>query len=84
MVASSGLLSLNDMRLRLCRYAMSLAGNKLKMIYGARTPADAKTIHVLSSGLKALLTWHFMRTAQVYNFPDCYRFYYEQVRRFQP
>ncbi|BBN04025.1 acyl-CoA oxidase [Marchantia polymorpha subsp. ruderalis] len=45
-------------------YAMSLAGNKLKMIYGARTPADAKTIHVLSSGLKALLTWHFMRTAQ--------------------
>lgn len=44
---------------------MSFAGNKLKLVYANRTPADAKTIHVLSSGFKALLTWHMMRTAQV-------------------
>jgi acyl-CoA oxidase len=47
------------------RYAMSFAANKLKMIYSYRTKAEAKTIHVLSSGLKALHTWHNMRTAQV-------------------
>ncbi|KAL3683937.1 hypothetical protein R1sor_001959 [Riccia sorocarpa] len=45
-------------------YAMSASANKLKQIYAFRTPADAKTIHVLSSGLKALLTWHNIRTCQ--------------------
>ncbi|CAM6085229.1 unnamed protein product [Calypogeia fissa] len=44
--------------------ALSFAGNKLKVFYANRTPADAKTIHVLSSGYKALLTWNMMRTAQ--------------------
>lgn len=45
-------------------YAMSFASNRLKLFYAHRTPADSKTIHVLSSGIKALLTWHNMRTAQ--------------------
>ncbi|CAM6111624.1 unnamed protein product [Calypogeia fissa] len=45
-------------------YAMSFAANKLKVFFSKRTPADAKTIHVMSSGLKALHTWHMMRTAQ--------------------
>ncbi|KAL0723847.1 hypothetical protein Bca4012_038446 [Brassica carinata] len=45
-------------------YAMSFAANDLKMIYVKRTPETNKAIHVVSSGLKAVLTWHNMRTLQ--------------------
>lgn len=45
-------------------YAMTFAGNNLKSIYVKRTPETNKTIHVLSSALKATLTWHNMRTLQ--------------------
>lgn len=45
-------------------YAMSFAGNHLKSIYVKRSPETNKIIHVLSSGLKATLTWHNMRTLQ--------------------
>ncbi|KAK9676874.1 hypothetical protein RND81_11G106800 [Saponaria officinalis] len=45
-------------------YAMSFAGNYLKSIYVKRTPESSKTIHVVSSALKATLTWHNMRTLQ--------------------
>lgn len=45
-------------------YAMTFAGNHLKSIYVKRTPETNKIIHVLSSGLKATLTWHNMRTLQ--------------------
>lgn len=45
-------------------YAMSFAGNYLKMIYLKRTPESNKTIHVVSSGFKAAFTWHNMRTLQ--------------------
>ncbi|XP_074313080.1 acyl-coenzyme A oxidase 3, peroxisomal-like isoform X2 [Silene latifolia] len=45
-------------------YAMSFAGNYLKSIYVNRTPETNKTIHVVSSALKATLTWHNMRTLQ--------------------
>ncbi|XP_074289998.1 acyl-coenzyme A oxidase 3, peroxisomal-like isoform X1 [Silene latifolia] len=45
-------------------YAMSFAGNYLKSIYVKRTPETNKTIHVVSSALKATLTWHNMRTLQ--------------------
>ncbi|KAJ0053714.1 hypothetical protein Pint_02364 [Pistacia integerrima] len=45
-------------------YAMSSATNYLKMIYVNRTPQSNKTIHVVSSALKAAHTWHNMRTLQ--------------------
>ncbi|KAJ8428391.1 hypothetical protein Cgig2_021406 [Carnegiea gigantea] len=45
-------------------YAMTFAGNHLKSVYVKRTPETNKIIHVLSSGLKATLTWHNMRTLQ--------------------
>ncbi|KAJ4836034.1 Acyl-coenzyme A oxidase 3, peroxisomal [Turnera subulata] len=45
-------------------YAMSFAGNYLKMLYVKRTPELNKTIHVVSSAFKAMLTWHNMRTLQ--------------------
>uniref|UniRef100_A0A803MW07 Acyl-coenzyme A oxidase n=1 Tax=Chenopodium quinoa TaxID=63459 RepID=A0A803MW07_CHEQI len=45
-------------------YAISLAGNYLKSIYVKRSPVTNKTIHVVSSALKAMLTWHSMRTLQ--------------------
>ncbi|KMT01901.1 hypothetical protein BVRB_9g209270 isoform A [Beta vulgaris subsp. vulgaris] len=45
-------------------YAMSFAGNYLKSIYVKRTPETNKIIHVVSSALKATLTWHNMRTLQ--------------------
>lgn len=45
-------------------YAMSCAANDLKRIYWKRTPSDSKTIHVLSSGYKAMFTWHNMNTLQ--------------------
>ncbi|KAJ7542883.1 hypothetical protein O6H91_09G016000 [Diphasiastrum complanatum] len=35
-------------------YAMSFAANDLKDVYVKRTPSDAKIIHVLSSGYKAM------------------------------
>ncbi|KAJ0244948.1 Acyl-CoA oxidase/dehydrogenase [Hirschfeldia incana] len=45
-------------------YAMSFAANDMKMTYVKRTPETNKAIHVVSSGLKAVLTWHNMRTLQ--------------------
>ncbi|CAF1923961.1 hypothetical protein Bca4012_069877 [Brassica carinata] len=45
-------------------YAMSFAANDMKMMYVKRTPETNKEIHVVSMGLKALLTWHNMRTLQ--------------------
>ncbi|CAI0385285.1 unnamed protein product [Linum tenue] len=45
-------------------YAMTCAGNYLKKMYVKRTPESNKTIHVVSSGFKAVLTWHNMRTLQ--------------------
>ncbi|KAK9074404.1 hypothetical protein SSX86_007002 [Deinandra increscens subsp. villosa] len=45
-------------------YALSFASNYLKMIYVNRTPQTIKTVHVVSSALKAVLTWHCMRTLQ--------------------
>ncbi|XP_057527950.1 acyl-coenzyme A oxidase 3, peroxisomal-like [Amaranthus tricolor] len=45
-------------------YAMSFAGNYLKSIYVKRSPETNKIIHVVSSALKATLTWHNMRTLQ--------------------
>lgn len=45
-------------------YAMSFAGNYLKLLYVRRTPQLIKTLHVVSSGFKAILTWHNMRTLQ--------------------
>ncbi|CAH9082072.1 unnamed protein product [Cuscuta europaea] len=45
-------------------YAMSLAASSLKMMYVKRTPEVNKTIHVVSSALKATLSWHNMRTLQ--------------------
>jgi len=44
---------------------MSFAANELKMIYVKRTPETNKAIHVVSSGFKAVLTWHNMHTLQV-------------------
>ncbi|CAG7909297.1 unnamed protein product, partial [Brassica rapa] len=42
-------------------------------IYVKRTPETNKEIHVISSGLKAVLTWHNMRTLQLSypNFHEC-------------
>lgn len=37
----------------------------LKKLYVKRRPEDSKVIHVLSSGLKAVFSWHNMRTLQV-------------------
>ncbi|PWA57324.1 acyl-CoA oxidase 3 [Artemisia annua] len=45
-------------------YALCFASNHLKMIYVKRTPESTKTVHVVSSALKAVLTWHCMRTLQ--------------------
>ncbi|XP_024393119.1 acyl-coenzyme A oxidase 3, peroxisomal [Physcomitrium patens] len=45
-------------------YAMSFAAVDLKNLYVRRTPADSKVIHVLSSGLKAVFSWHNLRTLQ--------------------
>ncbi|XP_051151873.1 acyl-coenzyme A oxidase 3, peroxisomal-like [Andrographis paniculata] len=45
-------------------YAMSFAANYLKLLYVRRTPQLIKTIHVVSSAFKAILTWHNMQTLQ--------------------
>ncbi|KAJ0244946.1 Acyl-CoA oxidase/dehydrogenase [Hirschfeldia incana] len=45
-------------------YAMSFAANDMKITYVKRTLETSKEIHVVSMGLKALLTWHNMRTLQ--------------------
>ncbi|KAM0016933.1 putative acyl-CoA oxidase [Helianthus debilis subsp. tardiflorus] len=45
-------------------YALSFASNYLKMIYVKRTPESMKSVHLASSALKAVLTWHCMRTLQ--------------------
>ncbi|KAI3796374.1 hypothetical protein L1987_39044 [Smallanthus sonchifolius] len=45
-------------------YALSFASEYLKNIYVKRTCESIKTVHVVSSALKATLTWHGMRTLQ--------------------
>lgn len=45
-------------------YAMSFAANYLKTLYVKRSPELIKTIHIVSSAFKAVLTWHNMRTLQ--------------------
>ncbi|MCO5557767.1 hypothetical protein L7F22_011338 [Adiantum nelumboides] len=45
-------------------YAVSFAGKELKYLYAKRTTANIKDIHLLSSGYKALFTWHNIRTLQ--------------------
>ncbi|GER39250.1 acyl-coenzyme A oxidase [Striga asiatica] len=45
-------------------YAMSFAANYLKLLYVKRTPQSIKSVHVVSSAFKAILTWHNMRTLQ--------------------
>ncbi|CAH8339770.1 unnamed protein product [Eruca vesicaria subsp. sativa] len=45
-------------------YAVSFAANDMKMSYVKRTSETNKEIHVVSMGLKAVLTWHNMRTLQ--------------------
>ncbi|KAJ0683020.1 putative acyl-CoA oxidase [Helianthus annuus] len=47
------------------RYALSFASEYLKNIYVNRTRQSIKTVHVVSSALKATSTWHGMRTLQV-------------------
>lgn len=49
-----------------CRYAAAFAANHLKNVYLTRQNADTKFIHVLSSGLKAMNSWHMLRTLQVW------------------
>lgn len=56
------------------RYAVSFAGNYLKLLYVGRTPKLIKTLHIVSSGFKAILTWHNMRTLQVGPEILCLRF----------
>ncbi|XP_024523434.1 acyl-coenzyme A oxidase 3, peroxisomal [Selaginella moellendorffii] len=45
-------------------YAMSFAACDLKRIYYNRKPEHAKIIHVLSSGYKAMFSWHNLKTLQ--------------------
>ncbi|KAH7425616.1 hypothetical protein KP509_11G062900 [Ceratopteris richardii] len=45
-------------------YAVSFAAVQLKKIYVNRTSADSKLIHVLSSGYKAMCSWHNLNTLQ--------------------
>ncbi|KAK9909468.1 hypothetical protein WJX75_002711 [Coccomyxa subellipsoidea] len=45
-------------------YAMQLQSLRLKELYMAKRPEDAKTIHVVSSGLKAGATWHRVEILQ--------------------
>nr|XP_043625835.1 acyl-coenzyme A oxidase 3, peroxisomal-like [Erigeron canadensis] len=45
-------------------YALSFASEYLKNIYVNRTRTSLKSVHVISSALKATLTWHAMRTLQ--------------------
>ncbi|KAL6570785.1 Acyl-coenzyme A oxidase 3, peroxisomal [Orobanche gracilis] len=44
--------------------AKTFAANYLKLLYVERTPQLIKSIHVFSSALKAILTWHNMQTLQ--------------------
>ena len=48
------------------RYAMNFAALDLKKLYFNKDPKDVKIVHVMSSGLKAMFTWHSMRTLQVW------------------
>lgn len=45
-------------------YAMSFAANELKKLYVKCTASDGKAIHMLSSGYKAMFTWHNIKTLQ--------------------
>ncbi|KAG0599354.1 hypothetical protein M758_12G146000 [Ceratodon purpureus] len=45
-------------------YAMNFAALDLKKLYFNKNPKDVKIVHVMSSGCKAMFTWHSMRTLQ--------------------
>ncbi|KAJ4850820.1 hypothetical protein Tsubulata_037026, partial [Turnera subulata] len=45
-------------------YAMSFAGNWLKVIFAKREPQSYKTVHVFSSAFKAIFSWHNTKTLQ--------------------
>ncbi|GJY05039.1 acyl-coenzyme A oxidase 3, peroxisomal-like protein [Tanacetum coccineum] len=45
-------------------YVMNFGVNYLKMLYVKRTPESIKTVHIVSSAIKAVSTWHCMRTLQ--------------------
>ncbi|KAJ4836030.1 hypothetical protein Tsubulata_011354, partial [Turnera subulata] len=62
-----GMLAINSSKISLSiaiRYVLSFAGNYMKMIFVKRSPETNKTLHILTSALKALFTWHNMRTLQ--------------------
>ncbi|KAJ4846940.1 hypothetical protein Tsubulata_011499, partial [Turnera subulata] len=46
------------------RYAMTFAGNWLKVIFTKREPQSYKTVHVFSVAFKTIFSWHSMRTLQ--------------------
>lgn len=45
-------------------YAMDFAALDLKKLYMKRNPDDSKVVHVISSGFKAVFSWHSQRTLQ--------------------
>ncbi|KAJ4851631.1 hypothetical protein Tsubulata_023000, partial [Turnera subulata] len=45
-------------------YAMTFAGNWLKVIFTKREPQSYKTVHVFSVAFKTIFSWHSMRTLQ--------------------
>ncbi|KAJ4841378.1 hypothetical protein Tsubulata_033361 [Turnera subulata] len=45
-------------------YAMSFAGNWLKMLFAKREPQSYKTVHIFSSAFKAIFSWHNTKTLQ--------------------
>ncbi|KAJ4841284.1 Acyl-coenzyme A oxidase 3, peroxisomal [Turnera subulata] len=46
-------------------YAMVFAANYLKMLYVKRTPRSIKNLHLVSNAMKAVFSWHNMRTLQL-------------------
>lgn len=44
---------------------MNFAAVDLKKVYFNKNPKDVKVVHVMSSGFKAMFSWHSMRTLQV-------------------
>ncbi|KAJ4846938.1 hypothetical protein Tsubulata_011493, partial [Turnera subulata] len=45
-------------------YAMTFAGNWLKVFFTKREPQSYKTVHIFSVAFKAIFSWHSMRTLQ--------------------
>ncbi|KAG0576315.1 hypothetical protein KC19_5G071100 [Ceratodon purpureus] len=45
-------------------YAMNFAALDLKKLHLKKNPEDSKVVHVISSGFKAMFSWHSQRTLQ--------------------